>query len=117
MSFIEKNLIGIFSIRNLFLLIFLLVLNYKSKLSTFLLAILCLCYWYKFFFNKQIEPYYTNTLLYYTVNIHEILSNFFSNQLLSKIILTVPFISFLLLTFILLPKRLKIKFSNYDSDE
>jgi hypothetical protein len=105
-SFIDKNVLGIFSIRNLFLLIFLLILSYKSKFSTFSLTLLCLFFWYKFFLKNQLEAYYSNALLYYTININEILSSFFSNQRLSKIILTVPFISFLLLTFIFLPRSL-----------
>ncbi len=106
-SIIEQNVIGIIALRNIFIVLLIIFLYYNLKITTILLTFFCLFFWYNYFFNNQGEAYYFNVVIYYTNNIYEIIRCFYSNNIIHKTILNIPFISFVFISFFIAPIRIK----------
>lgn len=106
-SFYEKTFFSILSFRNLYLISLIFCLIYKSKFINLLLLILSIFFWYNYFFLNNINSFHSNSIIYFTVNIFEVIKSFVNNIFFKKIILTLPFFSFLLITILIIPVRLK----------
>ena len=111
-SFSERTLLSIISFRNFFLIVLIFILIYNSKLTNLLLITLSIIFWYNYFFSNDINSFHSNSIIYFSVNLFEVLKSFFSNIFLKKIILIIPFISFLLITFLIIPARAKYFFNS-----
>lgn len=102
-SFQDNNLLGIFALRNFFLLIFLSCFICYKKWSLGVLIILCVLYWY-FFIATANASYNNHPISDYTNGISEL---FKSGR---KIFLLIPFIvNVLILTYDIPSRVLKLR--------
>jgi hypothetical protein len=88
LSFANDKTSSVFSLRNFYLISFIIILILKNKISFYFLILFSLTYWINFiFFNESAS--FSNQILYFTYNINEV---FIENNTLKKIILNLPFI-------------------------
>lgn len=108
----EKTILKIISFRNLFLIGLIFSVIYKSKFTYLLLLILSIFFWYNYFFSNDLNSFHSNAIIYFSANLFEVLKFYINNIFLKKIILIIPFISFLLITFLIIPARAKYFFNS-----
>ncbi len=106
-SFNENTFSSIISFRNLFLIGLMFSLIWNSKFTNLLLLILSIFFWYNYFFSNDLNSYHSNAVIFFSANLFEVLKSFTNNIFLKKIILILPFISFLLITILIIPVRIK----------
>ncbi len=110
MSLNEGKPVEIFSLRNLFLILFLSCFLSYSKWSLLLLLLINISFWYVYFTTDVNIAYNNNPITNYTVNIQKLFYNSSEIKILGKIIIFLPLLFNILISFIDIPLRIfKIK--------
>lgn len=109
----EGNFTGIFSFRNLFLLLFLSCFFYYTKWSLLLLLLINISFWYFYFTTNANVSYGSHPVINYTLNLQNLFSNSDGVKTLGKIILFVPLLINILISLVEMPLRIfKLKKRN-----
>lgn len=101
----DGNFSGIFSLRNLFLILFLSCFISYSKWSLLLLILINIFFWYLYFTTNVNIAYYDNPVTHYTVNIQNLFYSSNEINVLGKIIIFLPLLINILISFIEIPLR------------
>ncbi len=104
-SLSDGNLTGIFSLRNLFLLLFLSCFILYSKWSLLLIILINIFFWYLYFTTNANIAYYDNPVTHYTMNIQNLFYSSNNINVLGKIIIFLPLLINILISFIDIPLR------------
>ena len=99
------NLTGIFSLRNLFLILFLSCFILYSRWSLLSLILINIFFWYLYFITNANIAYYDNPVIHYTVNIQNLFYSSNDINVLGKIIIFLPLLINVLISFIDIPLR------------
>lgn len=102
---IQEGKISIFSLRNLFVIFFILILLKNNRITTIALISMIILFWINYLFFNSNSSYFSNQVIYYTDNIYYLF--FQKNKLLHKIILNLPLISNVFILIFIIPYRFK----------
>lgn len=100
----EGAILGIFSLRNLFLLIFACAIWVQRRWSLAILILISVVFWYQHMTSDSVSSFDRSPVTNYTFALSEILGS--GSRILKKVILSLPIFSQLLITLVLLPIRI-----------
>lgn len=100
----ERDFDGLFSLRNLFLIVFLICFIFNKKWSLVLLIMINISYWYFYFTANSNLAYYNHPVVDYTHTINDLFGE--TSKIVKGIILILPLLTNLLVSVIIIPFRL-----------